>query len=48
MFLRLHPKVDIYRVEIQCRERGRVRLRRTRLYAAAWEGFGDRTKPPFG
>ena len=48
MFLCVHMKVDIYRVGIQCRELGRARLRQTGLYAAAWEGFGGRTKPPFG
>ena len=48
MFLRVHMTVDVCRVGIQCRELGRVRLRRTGLYAAAWEGFGGRTKPPFG
>jgi hypothetical protein len=48
MFLRVHMTVDVCRLGIQCREFRRVRLRRTGLYAAAWEGLGGRTKPPFG
>jgi len=46
MFLRLHMTVGVYRVGIQCRELERVRLRRTGLYASAWEGLAAARSRP--